>query len=146
MPKQEKGKTRSVRPVSKRQPSWCKYETEEVESIVIRLAREGNSPSRIGTILRDQHGIPLTKPITGKSISHILADADMTPSIPEDLEMLLKKASRLSTHLEKNRMDLINKRSLQTIEAKVHKLSKYYKKKGILPSDWKYEPKAASLV
>lgn len=146
MPKQEKGKTQSVRPVSKRQPSWCKYETEEVESIVIRLAREGNPPSKIGTILRDQHGIPLTKPITGKSISHILADADMAPSIPEDLEMLLKKASRLSTHLEKNKMDLVNKRSLQMIEAKVHKLSKYYKKKGVLHSDWKYEPKAASLV
>lgn len=146
LPKQEKGTSHSVRPVSKRPPAWCKYEPEEVEALVIKLAREGNTPSRIGTILRDQHGIPLTKPITGKSITKILAEADMAASIPEDLEMLLKKASQLSTHLEKNKMDLVNKRSLQVIEAKVHKLSRYYKQRGILPSDWKYEPKAASVI
>ena len=146
MPKQEKGRAHSVRPVSKRPPSWCKYEAEEVEALVIKLAREGNPPSRIGTILRDQHGIPLTKPLTGKTISGILAEAEMAPSIPEDLEMLLKKASRLSTHLERNKMDLVNKRALQIIEAKVHKLSKYYKREGVLPSEWKYEPKAASIV
>ncbi len=132
--------------MSKRPPSWCKYEPEEVEALVIKLAREGNSASRIGAILRDQHGIPLTKPITGKSITRILAEADMAPSVPEDLEMLLKKASGLSTHLEKNKMDLVNKRSLQVLEAKIHKLSKYYKRKGVLPSDWKYEPKAASVI
>lgn len=146
MPKQEKGKSHSIRPVSKRPPSWCKYESEEVEALIIKLAREGHSASRIGTILRDQHGIPLVKPITGKSITHILAEADMAPSMPEDLEMLVKKASRLSTHLERNKMDLANKRSLQVVEAKIHKLSKYYKREGVLPSDWKYSPRAASIV
>ncbi len=146
MPKQEKGKSHSTRPVSKRSPSWCRYEPEEVDALIIKLAREGNSASKIGTILRDQHGIPLTKPITGKSITQILTEAEMAPSIPEDLEMLLKKAAGLSTHLEKNKMDLVNKRSLQVIEAKIHKLSKYYKQKGALPSDWKYQAKAASLI
>jgi len=146
LPKQEKGRSHSIRPVSKRPPSWCRYESEEVEAIVIKLAREGHSPSRIGTILRDQHGIPLTKPITGKSITGILAEADMALSIPEDLEMLLKKTSRLSTHLEKNKMDLANKRALQVVEAKIYKLSKYYKRKGVLPSDWKYAHRAASIV
>jgi len=146
LPKQEKGTSHSIRPVSKRPPSWCKYEPEEVEALVIKLVREGHSPSKIGTILRDQHGIPLTKHITGKSITRILAEADMASPIPEDLEMLLRKATQLSTHLDKNKMDLVNKRSLQVIEAKIHKLSKYYKRKGILPSDWKYEPKAASII
>jgi len=117
-----------------------------VEALVIKLAREGHSASRIGTILRDQHGIPLTKPITGKSITQILKEADMASSIPEDLEMLLRKASRLSNHLERNKMDLANKRSLQVIEAKIHKLSKYYKRKDVLPPDWKYAPRAASIV
>jgi small subunit ribosomal protein S15 len=117
-----------------------------VEALVIKLAREGHSASRIGTILRDQHGIPLTKSLTGKSITRILAEANMAPSTPEDLEMLLKKAARLSTHLDRNKMDLVNKRSLQVVEAKIHKLSRYYKRKGILASDWKYEPKAASII
>ncbi len=146
MPKQEKGESHAIRPVSKRPPSWCKYEPEEVEALIIKLAREGHSASRIGTILRDQHGIPLVKPITGRSITYVLAEANMAPSMPEDLEMLIKKASRLSTHLERNKMDLANKRSLQVIESKIHKLSKYYKREGVLPSDWKYSPRAASIV
>ncbi len=146
MPKQEKGKSHSLRPVSKRPPSWCRYEPEEIEAIVIKLAREGHTASRIGTILRDQYGIPLEKLIVGKSITHILKEADMAPPMPEDLDMLLRKASRLSTHLEKNKMDLVNKRSLQVIEARIHKLSKYYKRKSVIQSDWKYEPKAASIV
>ncbi|MFP3985005.1 MAG: 30S ribosomal protein S15 [Candidatus Bathyarchaeia archaeon] len=146
MPKQEKGKSHSIRPVSKRPPSWCRYEPEEVEALVIKLAREDHTPSKIGTILRDQHGIPLAKSITGKSVTQILEEAEMAPTVPEDIEMLLKKAARLSSHLEKNKMDLVNKRALQVIEAKIHKLSKYYKEKNVLPPHWKYEPKAASIV
>ena len=63
MPKKEKGKSHSTRPVSKRPPSWCRYQPEEVEAFVIRLAKEGNSLSKIGTILRDQYAIPLVKPL-----------------------------------------------------------------------------------
>ncbi|MBC7129714.1 30S ribosomal protein S15 [Candidatus Bathyarchaeota archaeon] len=146
MPKQEKGKSHSTRPVSKRPPSWCKYQPEEVEALVVKLAREGHPPSRIGTILRDQYGIPLVKPITGKSITKILEEAGLKPSMPEDLENLIRKATRLLIHLEKNRKDLHNKRALQLVEAKIHRLSDYYKKKGVLPKDWKYEPKVASIT
>ena len=146
MPKQEKGRSHSIRPVSKRKPSWCRYEPEEVEALVIKLTREGQSPSRIGTILRDQHGIPLSKPITGKSITHLLKEADLAPVIPEDLDMLLRKASRLTTHMERNKMDLHNKRALQIVESRIYKLSRYYKKRSVLSSDWKYDPKAASII
>jgi len=146
MPKQEKGKSHSTRPVSKRPPSWCKYQPEEVEALVIKLAREGHPPSRIGTILRDQYAIPLVKPLTGKTITQILKEADLAPSIPEDLGNLLKKAARLSAHLEKHKKDLHNKRALQLIEAKIHKLARYYKREGVLPPNWKYEPKIASIA
>jgi len=146
MPKQEKGKSRQTRPVSKRPPSWCKYQPEEVEALAIKLAKEGNPPSRIGTILRDQYAIPLVKPITGKTITKILKDVELAPAIPEDLVNLLKKAESLSAHLEKNKKDLHNKRALQIVEAKIHKLSKYYKHERILPPNWKYEPKIASLA
>ena len=139
MPKQEKGKSHSTRPVSKRPPSWCKYKPEEVEAIIIKLAKEGHPPREIGTILRDQHSIPLTKPITGKTVTKIMKDAELAPSIPEDFEMLLKKAASLRTHLEKNKKDLHNKRALQIIEAKIYKLSRYYKNKRALPQDWKYD-------
>jgi small subunit ribosomal protein S15 len=146
MPKQEKGKTHSIRPVSKRPPSWCKYQPEEVEALVVKLAKEGHSPSRIGTILRDQHSIPLVKPITGKTVTKILKEAELAPTMPEDLGNLLKTANSLAAHYEKNRKDLHNKRSLQMVEAKIHKLSRHYKHEGVLPKNWKYEAKIASVV
>ncbi|MDH5460135.1 MAG: 30S ribosomal protein S15 [Candidatus Bathyarchaeota archaeon] len=146
MPKKEKGKSHSIRPVSKRPPSWCKYQPEEVEALVIKLAKEGHPPSRIGTILRDQYTIPLVKPITGKTITQTLKEAELALAIPEDLGNLLRKAASLIAHLEKNNKDLHNKRALQLVEAKIHKLARYYKREGVLPQNWKYEPKIATIA
>ena len=146
MPKQEKGKSHETRPVSKRAPSWCKYQSEEVEALIVKLAKEGSSASRIGTILRDQYSVPLSKPITGKRILKIMKENKLAPAFPEDLASLLKKAESLALHLEKNRTDLYNRRALQLIEAKIHKLSRFYKKEGIVSASWKYEPKIASIT
>lgn len=146
MPKQEKGKSHSTRPVSRRPPNWCKYQSEEVEAFVIRLAKEGHSLSSIGTVLRDQYAIPLVKPIVGKSISDILQGAGLAPSMPEDLTNLMKKAQSLAVHIEKNKKDLHNKRNMQVIEARIHKLSRYYKREGVLAKKWKYEAKIASVT
>jgi len=145
VPKKEKGRSHSTRPITRRSPSWCRYTSEEVEALVVKLAREGNPPSKIGVILRDQYGIPLVKPIVGKSITEILRDNKLAPSIPEDLEMLIRKASRLHTHLERNRGDRHNKRALQIVESKIHRLSEYYKRKGVLPKDWKYTPTVLAI-
>jgi small subunit ribosomal protein S15 len=146
MPKQEKGKSHETRPVSKRAPNWCKYQPEEVEALIVKLAKEGSSASRIGTILRDQYSVPLSRPITGKRILKIMKENELAPAFPEDLASLLKKAESLGLHLERNRTDLYNRRALQLIEAKVHKLSRFYKKEGILSATWKYEPKIASIT
>jgi small subunit ribosomal protein S15 len=146
MPKQEKGKSHSMRPVSRRPPSWCKYQPEEVDSFIIKLAKEGHSMSAIGTILRDQYAIPLVKPITGKSISDTLKAANLAPTLPEDLGNLMKKAQSLAVHMDKNKKDLHNKRNMQIIEAQIHKLSRYYKREGVLAANWKYVPKIASVT
>ena len=146
MPKQEKGKSHSIRPVSRRPPSWCKYQPEEVEAFIIKLAKEGHSLSSIGTVLRDQYAIPLVKPITGKSISETLEAANLAPSMPEDLSNLMKKAQSMAVHMEKNKKDLHNKRNMQITEAQIHKLSRYYKREGVLPKNWKYENKVASIT
>ncbi|HLE74851.1 MAG TPA: 30S ribosomal protein S15, partial [Candidatus Bathyarchaeia archaeon] len=103
------------------------------------------SLSSIGTILRDQYAIPLVKPLTGKSISDTLRAANLAPSMPEDLANLIKKAQSLAVHMEKNKKDLHNKRSMQITEARIHKLSRYYKREGVLPRNWKYEAKIASV-
>jgi small subunit ribosomal protein S15 len=146
MPKQEKGKSHSIRPVSRRPPSWCKYEPEEVEAFIIKLAKEGHNLSSIGTVLRDQYAIPIVKPITGKSISQTLKEANLAPAMPEDLANLMKKAQRMAVHMEKNKKDAHNKRNMVLLEAKIHKLSRYYKKRGVIQRNWKYEPKIASIA
>lgn len=114
--------------------------------MVIDLAKKGYSPSMIGMILRDQYGVPLVKPIVGKGIVELLEEAGMAPKLPQDLEDLLKKAVRLSRHLKANRKDKVNVRSLQLVESKIHRLSKYYKRRGILPKAWRYKYEIAKVL
>ncbi|MEM2082596.1 MAG: 30S ribosomal protein S15 [Candidatus Bathyarchaeia archaeon] len=142
----KKGKSGSTRPVSKKPPAWCKYAPEEVEALVVKLSREGYSQSAIGAILRDKHGIPLVKQVTGKTIGEIMRAEGLAPRIPEDLGSLLKKAESMRKHLERHRSDYVNKRALALIESKIHRLSKYYIRKGILGPDWKYAPAVASVT
>ncbi|MBS7645553.1 MAG: 30S ribosomal protein S15 [Candidatus Bathyarchaeia archaeon] len=142
----KRGSSGSTRPVSKRPPPWCKYTPEEVESLVVKLAKEGAPPSMIGVMLRDQYGIPLVKPITGKKVGRILEEAGLKPPLPEDLQRLMAKAERLKRHLERNRKDYHNKRSLALIESKIHNLSKYYKRAGVLPQDWRYKTAVAAVA
>lgn len=144
MPKKERGSSHSKRPLSHRSPGWCRYTQEEVEALVIKLAREGNTQSKIGVIMRDQYGIPLVKTITGKGVSDILKENNLSPSVPEDLDAMVRKAAQLRAHLDRNRSDAYNRRAVQVIEAKIHSLANYYKSKGVLPEDWKYASEALS--
>ncbi len=115
-----------------------KQGAEEVNSVIIKLAKEGLTPSKIGVMLRDEHGVPLTKRVVGKSLGKVLAEAKMLPKIPEDLGNLVEKARRVQKHLEGHKSDRKNVRSLELVEAKIYRLSKYYKRMGVLPSDFKY--------
>jgi len=133
------GRSHSVRPVSKKPPVWLKYEPEEVEALVVKLGKDLTPPSRIGVILRDQHGIPLVKQVVGKPVTKVLEGQGLQPKIPEDLENLLRKAGRLGRHIEKHRSDSVNRHSLQHIEAKIHRLTRYYKRSGVLPKNWEYK-------
>ena len=132
----KRGRSGSKRPISKAPPSWVKLTPDEVEALVVKYAKEGYPPSMIGIILRDQHRVPLVKQITGKSITQILKENNLLPEIPEDLANLLERARRMHVHLSKNRSDRYNRHRLQLVEAKIHRLVKYYKRRGILPPDW----------
>lgn len=137
------GKAHSMRPVSPEAPEYAKK--EEVEEAILRYAREGMTGSQIGVRLRDQHAIPLAKPVTGRTISETLAAADLLPEMPEDLASIVRKAVGLQKHLKSHRGDRRNVRSLELIEAKVHRLSSYYKRTGRIPQKWKYKSVIAQL-
>lgn len=141
----KRGSSGSTRPVSRRPPTWFKYQPEEVEALVLKLSKEGNPPSIIGQILRDRHGIPLVSQVAGKRLEQVIPTENRS-KIPEDLEALLKKATSAKRHLEKNRKDYPNKRDLTLIESKIHRLVNYYRSIGRIPKDWEYKPVAASLL
>ena len=133
-----RGKSHSTRPASPSSPSWVKMTSAEVSSLVISLSKEGLSP-------RDYHAIPLVKPITGKTITQMLSEGDVKKELPEDLEHLVQKAVGLQKHLKNHNTDHRNIRSLELIEAKIHRLSKYYKRTGRLARNWKYSAVIAQL-
>jgi len=141
-----KGKSRSKPPHRTAPPDWVMYSAEEVEKLVLQLWAEGMSTSKIGLILRDQYGIPDVSLVCGKKILSIIEGAGLAPSIPEDLRNLIEKAVRLRKHLEFNKKDLHNRRSLQLCESKIRRLARYYKREGKLPKDWTYTPETAEIL
>jgi len=144
----KKGKSGSKKPLKKAAP-WVRYKPKEIEEIVAKLAKKGYSSAMIGTILRDQYGIPSTRIKiggAGKKLTKIMKEQNLYPDLPEDLFNLMKKAVNLRKHLEKNKKDYTSARGLELTESKIRRLAKYYIRKKILPSEWKYDPERAKLI
>ena len=139
------GKSHSTRPIDLKKPTWITQSPAEIEELIVKYSKDGMTSSQIGIKLRDQHAIPLVKPIINKTISQVLEENKLTPEIPEDLNNIVLKAVNLQKHLKENKSDNRNVRSLELIEAKVHRLSSHYKKVGILPKKWKYKSVVAQL-
>ncbi len=142
----KKGKSGSTRPPRLEKPVWVERSAEEVENLVVKLARKGFSKSMIGIILRDSYGIPLVKVVSGKKISEILEAKEIESALPEDLLNLVKKALNIRKHMETNHKDLQGKKGLQRTESKIFRLIKYYKRKSVLPIDFKYKPEQIRTI
>lgn len=141
-----KGKSGSTKPLESKKVSWVRYKPAEVESLVLKLAKTGLKPSKVGLILRDSYGIPDVKIITKKSITKILEKNKVVYKIPEDLSALIKRQIDILKHFESNKQDKTAKRGLQLTESKINRLIRYYKKSKRLPADWKYDKNKARLL
>merc|ERR1712093_719783 len=106
----------------------------------------GATPSQIGVVLRDSHGIAQVKVVTGNKILRILKSNGLAPEIPEDLHCLIKKAVAVCKHLEKNRKDKDSKFRLILIESRIHRLARYYRLAKMLPGNFKYESANAAAM
>ncbi len=141
----KRGKASSKRPVREGKPSWVTIGSEELDQLIVKLKREGLTKSKLGMILRDQYGIPKVKELRGIRISKILKTNGIEDQVPEDLSALLSKAVNLNKHLVLNPKDLKNRRGLELVEAKIKRLSDYYKRKSKLPANWSYSKAASEL-
>ena len=90
-------------------PSWVKMKPAELEKIVVELAKQGESPARIGLILRDKHGIPKAK-LLGKKITQILKENGL--EWKNDEEIINEKIGGLKSHIGKNKHDYSATRAL----------------------------------
>ncbi|KAF7297263.1 Ribosomal protein S13 [Mycena indigotica] len=141
-----KGISSSALPYRRAPPTWLKTTPEEVVEHIVKLARKGLTPSQIGVTLRDSHGIPQVRFLTGNKILRILKSQGLGPSIPEDLWHLVKKAVAVRKHLEVNRKDKDSKFRLILIESRIHRLARYYKTKQQIPPTFKYDSATASTL
>jgi small subunit ribosomal protein S13e len=62
-----KGISASALPYSRTPPAWLKTTPEQVVDQICKLAKKGATPSQIGVVLRDSHGIAQVKVVTGMS-------------------------------------------------------------------------------
>jgi len=140
-----KGRSGSSPQTRQDNPKWSP-KAKDVEKKIVELASEGHSTSQIGIALRDTHAVPSVKLAMGKTISKVLAENELSPSLPEDLTNLMRKAVRLGEHLKINKKDIHNTRSLHLTEAKILRLAKYYRSNKVIPVEWKYSLSNAKLL
>ena len=74
-----KGISKSALPYRRTPPSWLKTSPTEVLDQVTKLAKKGLTPSQIGVILRDSHGIAQVSHVTGSKILRMLKKAGARP-------------------------------------------------------------------
>lgn len=141
-----KGIARRCLPYRKAAPSWVKIQSKDLVEQIVKLAKKGAMPSQIGVTLRDSHGVPQVKSITGSKILRILKKAGLAPELPEDLYHLIKKAVSIRKHLEKYRKDKDAKFRLILVESRIHRLARYYRNVKALPATWRYQSKKADTL
>jgi len=141
-----KGIACSALPYRRTPASWVKLSPQELNELVCKFARKGLTPSQIGVILRDSHGIAQVKNVTGNKVLRILKANGLAPELPEDLTCLIRKAVAVRKHIEKFKKDKDSKFRLILIESRIHLLARYYKRTRQLPPVWKYEASTASAL
>ena len=141
-----KGMSGSALPYKRSSPSWLKITSQEVKDIIAKMAKKGLTPSQIGVLLRDNHGVAQVSSVTNSKILRILKGQGLAPTLPEDLYCLIKKAVQVRKHLDKFRQDKDAKFRLILIESRIHRIARYYKAAKALPPTFKYESATASTM
>lgn len=142
----KKGQAGSTKVYRAKAPTWSQHNAKEVEQLILKLSKNGLSASQIGAQLRDIYGVPDVRLVTGKKISATLAENKAAPDVPEDLIALVRTEVNILKHNGTHKHDMVGNRGQQLTEAKIQRLAYYYKKKGKLPADWKFDLEKAKLL
>ena len=138
------GKHGSKKPIKKIKVDWLIYDKDEVEKLILKLAKEGKSSAEIGLLLRDQYGIPDVRYFKMRVLK--VMEKEHKKEVPEDMYNLIRKAVNVHKHMDSNRKDSKGKHGLELLESKIRRLGKYYARTGKLPRKWKYSIDEAKLL
>jgi small subunit ribosomal protein S13e len=72
-----KGIASSALPYSRAPPAWLKTTPDQVVDHICKLAKKGATPSQIGVVLRDSHGVAQVKIVTGMEFRKKIAPLKM---------------------------------------------------------------------
>lgn len=67
-----KGVSGRALPWKRTAPSWTRTTADETVQQICSLSKKGLTPSQIGVILRDSHGVGQTRAVTGNKVLRIL--------------------------------------------------------------------------
>lgn len=95
--------------MEEKKPEWVTIKPAELEKIIVELAKQGETPAKIGMILRDKHGIPKAK-LLGKRISQILKEKNI--KIKTEKEKLTEETHKLEQHKAKHKHDYTATRAM----------------------------------
>ena len=142
------GKSRSRKPDVEigSTPEGFSGTRSDIDNAIEAYAKQGMHQALIGQKLKEDKGLPYIKQFYGKRLAVVLKEKGYASDYPQDFFDLLKRATILRRHLDRNHNDVHNKVRLNRIESKIWRLSKYYKRSGALPVDWKYEPEKVALL
>ena len=141
-----KGKAKSRKPEPESVNVPQDFSKGGIEKIIVEYAKKGTHQALIGQMLKEKHNVPYIKQYFGKRLGIILKENKAEGDFPQDMLDLFKRAVVMRRHIAKNHNDVHNKVRLGRVEAKIWRLTKYYKRTGALQADWKYEPDKVALM
>lgn len=93
-----KGISASAIPYSHTPPAWLKTTPEQVVDQICKLAKKGATPSQIGVVLRDSHGIAQVKVVTGMCCLYTDLEAlEANPGSGNKILRILKSNGMINT-------------------------------------------------
>ena len=96
--------------MAEEKPSWVKMKPAELESLIVEMGKNGESPARIGLTLRDKHGIPKAK-LVSKRISTILKEKKI--DFKDEASKTEERIAQIQKHIAKNKHDNTARKSLE---------------------------------
>lgn len=127
-------------------PEGLAQSKEELEEAIVGYAKQNMHQAQIGQMLKEKHGVMYVRQVFGKRLGEILGEKGVANAYPQDFLDLIKKAVVMRSHITKNNKDTYSKIRLKRIESKIWRLTKYYKRVGAIPLEWKYDPEQAALI